>query len=547
MKYFFSATIMFFSLLSALANGQNVKIHPFVNNRDILLISNLNAQIHQANLSKGEVESQLLANVMQKNKSKASLKLKSRLYYPATAIINDTLRNSYAYDNNGNLLTELQEILNNNVWTNYCRFNYTYDNNGDELTYIYQTWTNNAWMNVFKETFSYNSSGKILTDFSEGLVNNTWTNLWTDTTTYDVNNRMLTSMFEHYENNVWTNGQRDTYTYDNNGNIHTDIIEIKTTDIWVNNARYTATYDNNKRVGMLGESWTNNSWLNNSSDTWTYDSSGNMLTNFEETWADSVWTNKYRETYTYDNNGNELTSLGEYWANNAWLNNGKETYTYNSYRNELTYLYETWTNNAWINNLAYSYTYNDYNEVLSFLSQEGWANNTWQGQTKVNYTYDGNGNAITGEVFTCANNVWQKAQGNYSINLEYNSGADNLNLTGIKISVTYNLNVDDINRDQPALTSYNLYQNYPNPFNPSTIIRYQIPKPGLVQLKVYDILGRDAATLVNEYQTAGEHSVQFSADDKQQTTNHRQFSSGVYFSLLRSGDYISIKKMVLLK
>ncbi len=94
---------------------------------------------------------------------------------------------------------------------------------------------------------------------------------------------------------------------------------------------------------------------------------------------------------------------------------------------------------------------------------------------------------------------------------------------------------------------YSLYQNYPNPFNPSTMIKYQIPKSGLVQLKVYDILGREVAAIVNEFQTEGEHSVRFSVDNIQQTTDHEQLSSGVYFYQLKAGDYTAIRKMVLLK
>ena len=107
------------------------------------------------------------------------------------------------------------------------------------------------------------------------------------------------------------------------------------------------------------------------------------------------------------------------------------------------------------------------------------------------------------------------------------------------------VNVDNQKSNIPS--EYILYQNYPNPFNPSTTIKYQIPKPGLVQLKVYDILGREVATLLNEYQTAGEHSVFFTTDNKQQTTNHKQLSSGIYFYQLKSGSFVSTKKLLLLK
>jgi len=89
-------------------------------------------------------------------------------------------------------------------------------------------------------------------------------------------------------------------------------------------------------------------------------------------------------------------------------------------------------------------------------------------------------------------------------------------------------------------TQFILYQNYPNPFNPSTVISYQLAVSSFVTLKVYDLLGREVATLVDEYQQAGVYNSQFSI-------LHSQFSSGIYFYTLKAGKYIETKKMVLTK
>ena len=91
--------------------------------------------------------------------------------------------------------------------------------------------------------------------------------------------------------------------------------------------------------------------------------------------------------------------------------------------------------------------------------------------------------------------------------------------------------------------NFTLFQNYPNPFNPSTTINYSIPavQTGYipsVQLKVYDILGREVATLVNEKQTPGNYSVQFNAS---------KLSSGIYLYKLEAGNFRSVKKMIVLK
>ena len=105
-------------------------------------------------------------------------------------------------------------------------------------------------------------------------------------------------------------------------------------------------------------------------------------------------------------------------------------------------------------------------------------------------------------------------------------------------------------KDKPTLTpnTFRLEQNYPNPFNPSTKIKFTIPASSLnpfskgegtfVTLKVYDILGNEITTLVNEEKPAGEYEVKFTASD---------LSSGIYFYLLKAGDNIQSKKMILLK
>jgi hypothetical protein len=83
-----------------------------------------------------------------------------------------------------------------------------------------------------------------------------------------------------------------------------------------------------------------------------------------------------------------------------------------------------------------------------------------------------------------------------------------------------------------------LKQNYPNPFNPTTTIRYVIPERALVTIKIYDILGDEITTLVNEEKPIGNYEVDFIASN---------LSSGVYFYKLTAGDFIQTKKMILLR
>lgn len=97
-------------------------------------------------------------------------------------------------------------------------------------------------------------------------------------------------------------------------------------------------------------------------------------------------------------------------------------------------------------------------------------------------------------------------------------------------------NVLEVEVNTPA--SFSLSQNYPNPFNPSTNIEYRIPEDGFVSLSIYNSLGQHVSTLVNEQQSAGNHSLTFSADN---------LPSGLYFYKLRSGSFVETRKMLLLK
>ena len=110
--------------------------------------------------------------------------------------------------------------------------------------------------------------------------------------------------------------------------------------------------------------------------------------------------------------------------------------------------------------------------------------------------------------------------------------------TGILID-SYSIGDTEVGVEETNLiTAYKLFQNYPNPFNPTTTIEYTIPRSGFVDLTIFDILGRKVATLINENQTAGNYSVKF---------NCSGLSSGVYLYRLRSDDFISTKKLVLMK
>jgi hypothetical protein len=100
------------------------------------------------------------------------------------------------------------------------------------------------------------------------------------------------------------------------------------------------------------------------------------------------------------------------------------------------------------------------------------------------------------------------------------------------------LGVEPVGNNIPA--SYSLSQNYPNPFNPKTIIKFTIPsfEGGMTVLKVYDVLGKEVATLINENLKAGSYETEFDGSN---------LSSGIYFYKLKTNNFSSVKRMLLVK
>ena len=89
-----------------------------------------------------------------------------------------------------------------------------------------------------------------------------------------------------------------------------------------------------------------------------------------------------------------------------------------------------------------------------------------------------------------------------------------------------------------AANQYELFQNFPNPFNPTTDIEFRLSASGLTTLKVFDVLGNELSTLVNEQKAVGKYKVTFDASD---------LPSGTYFYTMIAGNYSATKKMILLK
>jgi hypothetical protein len=146
---------------------------------------------------------------------------------------------------------------------------------------------------------------------------------------------------------------------------------------------------------------------------------------------------------------------------------------------------------------------------------------------------DANGTVVTVNNSTSSNpfTLIAPAPGTYTINAGHDSP-----LRWDSASVT--IIITDIGESNLNPTEFILYSNYPNPFNPSTTIRYSIPEASFISVKIYDELGKEVSSLVNETKSAGTYEVEFSAS---------KLSSGIYYYTLQAGSFTQTKKMILIK
>lgn len=182
-----------------------------------------------------------------------------------------------------------------------------------------------------------------------------------------------------------------------------------------------------------------------------------------------------------------------------------------------------WDGSSWVNSMKSTLTY-DVNNNLTVGLIEIWQEGNWVNYYKYEYTYDGTAlcktNNVQANLIEEIRQLWNGAEWVNSQKQTYAYVPTTIEGTGLTV------------------TDYSLSQNHPNPFNPSTTIKWQLPKTGLVTLKIYDVLGREVTILVNEELNAGNHETVFDAS---------RFSSGVYFYQIKAGEYINTKKMILLK
>jgi hypothetical protein len=349
--------------------------------------------------------------------------------------------------------------------------------------------------------------------------------------------------FVKYTNSNWQMTDKDEYFYD----IHLNLIR------------------------EIFFSWNSITWDSVIQNLYEYNQDSNLISTTIQWYVTSNWENSSRETYTYDQAGNEITSLSELWENNQWTNFSM-VYNYYSPENRRdSLLLQKWDRTNWQNYWRTSFYYDSLTTFLRLIAAQLWTGNQFEDYLKVNLINDELGNQIQQleQIWNGSNWVNDiKKDYTYIWNYFESCNAELWNGTnwepgdtpilvnnpdGFKIAIVsqsiniYYIIVNVESTISNTLNDYSLSQNYPNPFNPSTTIRYEIPQQSFVTLKVYDILGNEIATLVNEEKPAGSYEIEFNTGSHSGLSGIRELTSGIYFYTLSAGNYFTTKKMILLK
>ncbi len=383
--------------------------------------------------------------------------------------------------------------------------------------------------------FKYNSSGQLIWeddmgalvlssfDSSSHRVVNVYYQMFSDNS-YNEKGLLSLQNVQYYPDSVLNDFVHFIYSYDANDRI----ISVNYTsngDTTISN-----TYQYNSSGNLTSYHWDNHAIGMVDSSIMEYDSLGRLKSRL-----DSKDDSPNGYFYNYDSTGNVFCTIVD--CNDLPTDTMQiHRFRYDGSDRELLDIY--WPGDTSYYEKVVS-TYDGSGKILSIIDSS-YHSGTWAWPPPYNFSYNSDNNldsCVTGEE---ENNYCQPKgillydhYGNAFLEW-FDSG-----YKGFKIFPYYsNLSSVGVTKSKSTPTNFYLSQNYPNPFNPSTTIRYDLSGNYFVSLKVYDVLGREVATLVNARQPAGSHSVTFNAD---------RFPSGVYFYRLVSDSYTASRKMIFIK
>jgi len=357
------------------------------------------------------------------------------------------------------------------------KFTYYYNNNSSMNYFISAFWNNGVWINAEKLTDKYDSKGNLISVLWEVFNSST---------------------------NEWSQSGIDIFSYDSLGNRVCSLHQYFDGQEFTNSFQYKNYFEGRDLILSIQQKWITNSWINDLKiiNSFTVDSL--IASSTSQEWVNAQWINSRISIYEFDENKNMVTTLTKIWAVTQWIDLALGKFEYDANNNLILETWQKAGNNNWDNWFRVFYEYDNKNN-LNHLFGEEWRNGQWLKDNEPLKVTNPDGILFGYE----AKDVFLYYRDPLSVRNKTN------NVSGFALS-----------------------QNFPNPFNPTTTISYQLPKAGHVTLKIYDVLGNEVKTLVNEMKEMGKYTATFDAST---------LASGMYVYQIKANYFMATKKMLLLK
>ena len=453
------------------------------------------------------------------------------------------LLNRYAINNTSSIIfnydssTVLDSVITQDEWGYVTIYKYKYNSIGNIIQlYVYDTLGYVSNMTYYE----YNSNNKVNSEVNEKKKNDIWENYSKEIYQYNQFDSLVNDTKYFWSSGEWKENWRIIHEFENNGNKIAEYYQNWQNGNWIiNGFPHYYSYDKeNRLISETFKFYTTFGDVVEVNNIYTYDNHSKLLTKLSKDSNNSgPWEDNRLQEYYYNNEGQLNSMVVKDWRN-YWKNNGKVTYKYNSFGKLISEIWQIW-DSSWVNSERILINYDDRENKISEFN-DYWKGTSWNyssGSGRTLYNYDSNNNCTLELAAAWIDDQWTARKENLVFQ---DSFGRTFNFYTFKFNAYYKpFNTTAVTDYKISnVTQFVLKQNYPNPFNPKTTIKYSILKSSFVTLKVYDMLGKEVTTLVNEERGTGNYKVDFDGS---------YLPSGVYFYRMQAGIFSETKKLVLLK
>ncbi len=252
----------------------------------------------------------------------------------------------------------------------------TYNDAHLPKSYVQYEWEG-EWIPVYRYVIAFDDNNNIVNEVEQMWDGSEWNNSYRYLYVFDENNNLINESIQSWEENDWENRNLYSYTYDINNNITSGLIQRHNGTNWENDTYYTITYDaNQNQLSYTLQEWDNSEWVNVGQYLYTYDGNNNLTSNLYQNWNENAWENVIQYLFTYDASDLLSTELSQYWVEGAWEDYARFSFNYNSMDQLIHQFVETWTGSAWVDVDYYTYTYDANGNETSEL-REVWNGIEW--------------------------------------------------------------------------------------------------------------------------------------------------------------------------